>query len=255
MFSHNRIPWSDKYTFSHIHTHPLTHSLLLIAYIQIQSSFIVRPIYYCHESSSESLPTPSHPHTLTPSHPHHHPPTHPHSQLLRTEPDLIPSCAETVWPLVLEGREKHKSFMRSLKALLSLVYHPLLLLLPRQHNPTTEAITDMQEKVLQLTPLVMKSIYFSPSPPLPSPPLPSPPLPSPPLSQFARRYHKAGEARVGIYNLLVEHVCGVWWSAIGDGCLETVLSSLTANSELLLLACVFGPVHKKNLRWLLRNRH
>jgi len=66
--------------------------------------------------------------------------------------------------------------------------------------------------------------------------------------QYASRFFELGEARTGIYNLLVTHVCSVWQNDCLASEPENVLRSLETHMKLITQACLFGPVHKKNLR-------
>lgn len=71
--------------------------------------------------------------------------------------------------------------------------------------------------------------------------------------QYDAEFFTLGEARTGIYNLLVTHVCDNWMLALSSSTsnseqIEAMFSSLRANWRLLLQGCLFGPVHKKNLR-------
>lgn len=65
--------------------------------------------------------------------------------------------------------------------------------------------------------------------------------------QYAAEMFILGEARTGLYNLLVRHVCHVWMDCF-ERSPEVATSSLIAHTELILQACLFGPVYKKNLR-------
>ena len=68
-----------------------------------------------------------------------------------------------------------------------------------------------------------------------------------PLTEEVRRYGRKllalAEDRVGVFNILVTHCCGVWSrdSKLGN----RTVSSLTAHMELVLEACLFGPVPRR----------
>ena len=66
--------------------------------------------------------------------------------------------------------------------------------------------------------------------------------------QYASRFFELGEARTGVYNLLVTHVCSVWQNNCLASGPENILHSLETHFKLITQACLFGPVHKKNLR-------
>jgi len=66
--------------------------------------------------------------------------------------------------------------------------------------------------------------------------------------QYASEFFELGEARTGVYNLLVTHVCSMWQKRFLESGPEAVLHSLETHQELIMQACLFGPVHKKNLR-------
>ena len=68
-----------------------------------------------------------------------------------------------------------------------------------------------------------------------------------PSLQYAAAFCRLGESRTGLYNLLVSQACSMW-SENFKTTPEVVVSSLKAQKELLLQACMFGPVYKKNLR-------
>ena len=102
-----------------------------------------------------------------------------------------------------------------------------------------------------------------------------------------------GEARSGVFNAVVQHVCVVWLKHLVDitqtatsvtgrsqlnantpspqqqrspgpegdsprSVAEAVVASMMAHSDLLLKAALFGPVHKKNIRlvrWFILYSH
>ena len=85
------------------------------------------------------------------------------------------------------------------------------------------------------------------------------------LSQCAEDLLELGEAKSGVYSLLVEHVFGIWEGALaslppaatpsGDSVPTPLPSSsgllfqsLKDHSSMLMQMCLFGPVYKKNLR-------
>ena len=71
----------------------------------------------------------------------------PHFYLLLTQLILdgdafLLTCIDTLWPLVLELKEKHGPFLKALKAFLQVAFHPLLLC---SQEP---AIIEMHHKVV-----------------------------------------------------------------------------------------------------------
>ena len=84
-----------------------------------------------------------------------------------------------------------------------------------------------------------------------------------------------GEARSGIFNLLVRHVFDTWIKYLtGYSCpriganilpssssvaspgleeVSSVVASMKAHNNLIIKASVFGPVHKKNIRLVSTN--
>lgn len=55
---------------------------------------------------------------------------------------LVAKGINTMWPLVLELSEKHRPFVRAMRAFLTVVYHPVLLFSDKQ-----TLIWDLQQKV------------------------------------------------------------------------------------------------------------
>ena len=58
------------------------------------------------------------------------------------------------------------------------------------------------------------------------------------------------ESKVGVFNLLMSHLCGQWQTllSISDDP-SVVLRSISNRHKALIGACTFGPVFKKNLRY------
>ena len=61
------------------------------------------------------------------------------------------------------------------------------------------------------------------------------------LIQYASEFFELGEARTGVYNLLVTHACSMWQKRFLESGPEAVLQSLETHQELIMQACLFGP--------------
>ena len=57
---------------------------------------------------------------------------------------------------------------------------------------------------------------------------------------------------MGVFNLLVSHLCRQWEGLLGNGCHDDqsiVVQSVRNRERVLVKAVTFGPVFKKNLRY------
>lgn len=101
------------------------------------------------------------------------------------------------------------------------------------------------------------------------------------ISQYAEKLFELGEAKSGVFNVLVTHVLDTWAEYLLDSTetvcyggrtgrapdtttmtslamkasseaaasvAEAVITSMKAHSDLLIKSALFGPVHKKNIR-------
>ncbi|XP_064403446.1 probable methyltransferase TARBP1 isoform X4 [Halichondria panicea] len=127
-------------------------------------------------------------------------------------PSHLCSFTERVWSLVGELRNKPKEFDEALEAFAQLVFHPNLLAC---HN---EEVNKLQEQCVDA--------FFS-----------------------------LGESKIGVFNILVDYTCSIWRKSLQPisakkGCTHKaeLVASLQAHIQLILQACTFGTVHRKNLR-------
>ncbi len=69
--------------------------------------------------------------------------------------------------------------------------------------------------------------------------------------QCADDFLELGQSKVKVYNILVDHVLGVWEESVGvvsTSTAEVLFGFLRAHSGMLLQMAAFGPLYKKNLR-------
>ena len=70
----------------------------------------------------------------------------PHLQLLAADSLFLVAAVDTVWPLVLELKDKQRELGRALKAFLRVAFHPLLL-----HSSDISVIEMLQKVVTTVT--------------------------------------------------------------------------------------------------------
>ena len=104
--------------------------------------------------------------------------------------------------------------------------------------------------------------------------------------QYIEELHALGEAKSGVFNVLVTHVCDTWLECLVDytqtavasrpagyhedstvtpspststsksadppgalgAAVKAIVASMKAHTDLVIMAATFGPVHKKNIR-------
>ena len=68
--------------------------------------------------------------------------------------------------------------------------------------------------------------------------------------QCADDFLELGQSKVKVYNILVDHVFGLWEESVGMvSATEVLFGSLRAHSGMMVQMAAFGPLYKKNLRY------
>ncbi len=75
--------------------------------------------------------------------------------------------------------------------------------------------------------------------------------------QCVDAFFSLGESKIGVFNILVDYTCSIWRKSLQPisakkGCTHKaeLVASLQAHIQLILQACTFGTVHRKNLRFV-----
>ncbi len=74
--------------------------------------------------------------------------------------------------------------------------------------------------------------------------------------QCVDKFFSLGESKMGVFNILVDYACSIWRKILQPsnakkGCTHKaeLVTSLQAHIQLVVRACTFGTVHRKNLRF------